>query len=56
MWQMITTDLFVNKKFNMFGPFAIPPMPMLICGHLALRTKPIVKEAAKPMPYFEVDD
>ncbi|KAL9189326.1 hypothetical protein ACHAXT_011816, partial [Thalassiosira profunda] len=40
LWEMITTDLFVNKQFNVFGPFAMPPMNELICGHLAIWTNP----------------
>jgi len=40
LWKMITTDLFINKQFNIFGPFAMPPMSELICGHLAIWTKP----------------
>lgn len=40
LWKMITTDLFVNKQFNIFGPFAMPPMAELICGHIAVWRKP----------------
>lgn len=40
LWKMITTDLFVDKNFNIFGPFPMPPMTELICGHIAIWTKP----------------
>eukprot|EP00984_Skeletonema_dohrnii_P009306 scaffold3549_cov110-Skeletonema_dohrnii-CCMP3373.AAC.8 len=36
LWKMITTDLFINRQFNIFGPFNMPPMSELICGHLAI--------------------
>ncbi|KAL7544496.1 hypothetical protein ACHAWF_007875, partial [Thalassiosira exigua] len=53
LWKMITTDLFVEKNFNIFGPFAMPPMDELICGHLAIWTDPddrdVFADPAEPL-------
>ena len=50
LWKMITTDLFVNKNFNIFGPFAMPPMSELICGHLAIWVNPDDEDAEQLEP------
>lgn len=42
------TDLFINKNMNIFGPFAMPPMSELICGHLAVWTKSEDSDAFDP--------
>jgi len=47
LWKMITTDLFINKQFNIFGPFPMPPMTELICGHIAIFTKPNPEDPTK---------
>jgi hypothetical protein len=40
------TDLFINKKLNVFGPVAMAPMTELICGHLAIWRKPDIEDAS----------
>jgi len=47
LWKMITTDLFVERNFNIFGPFPMPPMTELICGHIAIWNKPDPNDPTK---------
>jgi len=56
LWKMITTDLFINKQFNIFGPFDMPPMSELICGHLAIWTKPEEEPSVENHVFDTADD
>ena len=38
-WKMVTTDLFIEKEFNIFGPFPAGPFEEMFCGHLAVWNK-----------------
>lgn len=35
-WNMVTKDLFIERKLNVFGPFTLPPLKETFCGHLSI--------------------
>ena len=46
-WKTVTTDLFIKKEFNIFGPFPAGPYEEMFCGHLAVWNKPAVDGVAE---------
>jgi atrial natriuretic peptide receptor A len=38
-WKRVTTELFIERKYSIFGPFGLPDTEW-ICGHIAIWSKP----------------